>query len=43
LEPTQQLLNVEEALILDPPIGMGASIEDARKIMGGNLANLLGL
>jgi len=43
LEPTQQLLNVEEALTLDPPIGMGASIENTRKIMGGNLANLLGL
>jgi len=43
LEPTQQLLNVEEALILDPPIGMGASVEDTRKIMGGNLANLLDL
>jgi len=43
LEPTQQLLNVEEALILDPPIGMGATIEDTRRIMGGNLANLLGL
>jgi predicted TIM-barrel fold metal-dependent hydrolase len=43
LEPTQQLLNVEEALTLDPPIGMGASVEDTRRIMGGNLAELLGL
>jgi predicted TIM-barrel fold metal-dependent hydrolase len=43
LEPTQQLLNVEEAMTLDPPIGMGASVEDTRKVMGGNLANLLGL
>lgn len=43
LEPTQQLLNVEEALTLDPPIGMGLSFEDTRKVMGGNLARLLGL
>jgi predicted TIM-barrel fold metal-dependent hydrolase len=43
LEPTQQLLNVEEALTLDPPIGMGATVEDTRRIMGGNLAKLLGL
>ena len=31
------------SLTLDPPIGMGASIEDTRKIMGGNLAHLLDL
>jgi predicted TIM-barrel fold metal-dependent hydrolase len=43
LEPTQQLLNVEEALTLEPPIGMGATVEDTRRIMGGNLAELLGL
>ena len=43
LEPTQQLLNVEEALTLEPPIGMNASVEDTRKVMGGNLAKLLGL
>ena len=43
LEPTQQLLNVEEALILEPPIGMSLSIEDTRKVMGRNLANLLGV
>jgi predicted TIM-barrel fold metal-dependent hydrolase len=41
LEPTQQLLNVEEALILEPPIGMSLSIEDTRKVMGRNLAKLL--
>lgn len=43
LEPTQQLLNVEEALTFEPPIGMGLSIEDTRKVMGGNLARLLGV
>jgi hypothetical protein len=42
LEPTQQLLNVEEALTLDPPIGMKLSAEDTRQVMGGNLAKLLG-
>ncbi|NOZ73253.1 MAG: amidohydrolase [Chloroflexi bacterium] len=43
LEPTQQLMNVEEALTFAPPIGMGASAEDTRKVLGGNLARLLGL
>lgn len=43
LEPTQQLMNVEEAMLLDPPIGMGACVEDVQKIMGGNLSKLLGL
>jgi len=43
LEPTHQLLNVEEALTLDPPIGMNLSFEDTRKVMGGNLARLLNL
>lgn len=43
LEPTHQLLNVEEALTLDPPVGMNLSFEDTRKVMGGNLANLLNL
>jgi len=43
LEPTQQLLNVEEAMTLEPPIGMSASVEDTRKVMGGNLAKLLGI
>lgn len=41
LEPTQQIMNVEEALTFDPPIGMGASAEDTRKVLGGNLAQLL--
>jgi len=40
LEPTQQLLMVEEALTLDPPVGMSLPIPDARKIMGGNLERL---
>lgn len=43
LEPTQQLLNVEEAMTLEPPIGMSLSAADTRKIMGSNLAGLLGL
>jgi predicted TIM-barrel fold metal-dependent hydrolase len=43
LEPTQQLLNVEEALTLEPPIGMSLPIDGVRKVMGGNLAKLLGL
>lgn len=43
LEPTQQLLNVEEALTLEPPIGMSLSAADTRKVMGSNLAGLLGL
>ena len=43
LEPTQQLLNVEEALTLDPPIGMKLPAADTRKILGSNLAGLLGL
>ncbi len=43
LEPTQQLLNVEEALTLDPPIGMALAAEETRQVMGGNLARLLGI
>lgn len=43
LEPTQQLMNVEEALTFEPPIGMSLSAEDTRQILGGNLARLLGL
>jgi len=43
LEPTQQIMNVEEAMTFDPPIGMGATVEDTRKVLGGNLARLLGL
>jgi predicted TIM-barrel fold metal-dependent hydrolase len=43
LEQTQQLLNVEEALTLEPPIGMSLSVEATRQVMGGNLARLLGL
>jgi predicted TIM-barrel fold metal-dependent hydrolase len=43
LEPTQQLMNVEEALTLEPPIGMSLPVEGVRQVMGGNLAKLLGL
>ena len=43
LEPTQQIMNIEEAMTFDPPIGMGASVDDTRKVLGGNLARLLGL
>jgi hypothetical protein len=43
LEPSQQIENVEEALIFEPPIGMGAAHEDLDKVLGGNLATLLGL
>ncbi len=43
LEPTQQLMNVEEALTLEPPIGMSLNFDDTRKVMGRNLAALLGL
>jgi predicted TIM-barrel fold metal-dependent hydrolase len=43
LEPTQQLLNVEEALTLDPPVGMKLSVDDTRKVMGSNLAKLINL
>jgi hypothetical protein len=43
LEPTQQLMNVEEALTFEPPIGMSLSAEDTRQVLGGNLARLLGI
>ena len=43
LEQTQQLLNVEEAMTLEPPIGMSLPVADARKVMGSNLAKLLGV
>ncbi|MFC2030621.1 amidohydrolase family protein [Chloroflexota bacterium] len=43
MEPTQQLMNVEEALTLVPPIGMGLSQEKTRQVMGGNLADILGI
>jgi predicted TIM-barrel fold metal-dependent hydrolase len=43
LEQTQQIMNVEEAMAFDPPIGMAAAEEDIYKVLGGNLARLLGL
>ena len=43
LEQTQQIMNVEEAMAFDPPIGMAASEDDIHKVLGGNLARLLGL
>ena len=41
LEPTHQLMNVEEAMMLKPPIGMDLPPADLPKILGGNLAHLL--
>ena len=43
LEMTQQIMNVEEAMMDAPPIGMGASEADTRAVLGGNLARLLGI
>jgi predicted TIM-barrel fold metal-dependent hydrolase len=43
MEPTQQLMNVEEALTLDPPIGMALPEDGVMKILGGNLADILSL
>lgn len=42
-EPTQQLLVVETSLVREPPIGMSLPEESFRKIIGGNLARLIGL
>jgi len=42
-EPTQQIMNVEEALCLEPPIGMSLSPEKVRRVLGGNLAEMLDL
>jgi predicted TIM-barrel fold metal-dependent hydrolase len=43
MEPTQQLMNVEEALTLAPPIGMALPEDDVMKILGGNLTTILSL
>jgi predicted TIM-barrel fold metal-dependent hydrolase len=43
LEPTQQFMNVVEALTLVPPIGMSLPVDDVRKVLGGNLGRLLGV
>ena len=40
-ETTQQLMMVTESLTLDPPVGMGLSVEKTRMVLGGNLAKLL--
>lgn len=42
-EQTQQLMLVEESLVNEPPIGMNMPPNDLRKILGGNLARLIGL
>jgi hypothetical protein len=41
MEPTQQLMMVEEALTSAPPIGMSLPIEGVRKVMGENLERIL--
>lgn len=43
MEPAQQIMNVEEALSLDPPIGMALPDEEIRRVFGGNLADMLDL
>lgn len=43
LEPTQQLMMVEESLYSEPPIGMSLPQADLYKILGGNLARLTGV
>lgn len=43
LEPTHQLMNIEESMMLKPPIGMDLPPEDLPRILGGNLAGLLKL
>lgn len=43
LEVTQQIMMVEESLTYDPPIGTGMSAADTRKVLGGNLAQMLAL
>jgi predicted TIM-barrel fold metal-dependent hydrolase len=41
MEPTQQLMVVEESLTYPPPIGMGLAPAQARCILGTNLEQLL--
>ena len=41
LEPTQQLMNVEESLTFAPPIGMGLSADETRNVLGHNLGRLV--
>lgn len=41
MEPTQQLMVVEESLTYDPPVGMGLSHEETRKVLGTNLERLI--
>ena len=41
MEPTQQIMNVEGALSMEPPIGMALPAEGVMKVLGGNLARLL--
>jgi len=43
LEQTQQLMMIDESLTYDPPIGMGMSAENTRKILGENLAKMIGV
>jgi uncharacterized protein len=41
LEPTQQLMMVEESLTLDPPVGMGLPVSEVYKVLGMNLEKLV--
>ena len=41
LEPTQQLMMVEESLASEPPIGMSLPEEDLYRVLGGNMERLV--
>ena len=43
MEPTQQIMNVEQALSMEPPIGMALPADGVREVLGGNLARLVGI
>lgn len=41
MEPTQQLMMVEESLTYPPPVGMNLSYDETRQVLGGNLERLV--